>query len=411
MDINLFDSDLDRLFGPKAYRESPLGDSGMGCRLVGIDLAQSLDIEQVTFLLNALSEFRVLCIPGQDLSFFSLDDFEQFANHWGAPVPHPSNFLRGGKPAQSDGDSSGPFELIPFEKRRAAKINTIFPDRLKCLEHNSPAVLVVSNIKTRESGTGSLSNEKINGPGIVSGGSWHTDIEYEPIPIYVSMFLAHHLPSRRDSPERTWIGFKDVDFDFDPFSNLSHVESSEKELVRLRNQLPLNGETAFADTAAAFSELPTPDQVKLIQLRVRRRLNAGDPGWLAPLVRTNPRSKIRSLHSPVWASRPGIRPPIEVEGMSMTESRNFLDRLESHVLQRRFRYDHLHRPGDVVIWDNYMTLHTTPFIKETISSIDDVRILYRLSCKGEPAVTLPRNDPSEWLKKNIPGGYSTQVIK
>ena len=86
-----------------------------------------------------------------------------------------------------------------------------------------------------------------------------------------------------------------------------HRKSQERERrflqTRLRNILPLNGETAFADTAAAFAALPPAEQAKLEQVWVRRRLNDGDEGWLAPLVRTNPRSGIKSLHSPIWASR------------------------------------------------------------------------------------------------------------
>ena len=57
------------------------------------------------------------------------------------------------------------------------------------------------------------------------------------------------------------------------------------------------------------------------QLQVRRRLNEGDEGWLAPLVRTNPRSGLKSLHSPIWASRPRVRPAIEVQGVNRLRHR------------------------------------------------------------------------------------------
>ena len=93
--------------------------------------------------------------------------------------------------------------------------------------------------------------------------------------------------------------------------------------------------------------------------------------------------------------------------MSESESRAFLDRLEAHVLQERFRYDHLHQPGDVTLWDNYMTLHNSPPSKGNIDSIDDARLLYRLSCKGESILTLPRHDHEDWLKTHVPGGYTT----
>ena len=236
------------------------------------------------------------------------------------------------------------------------------------------------------------------------GGSWHTDIEYEPLPIYVSMFFVHHMPVRRDAPGGTWVEPLDLSGEPDPSP---YFEGSDPELIRLRKTLPVNGETAFADAAAAFAALPPERQELLERTRVRRRLNEGDAGWLAPLVRTNPRSGIKALHSPIWASRPGVRPAIEVDGMSSEESRVFLDELEAHVLQLRFRYDHLHVPGDVTLWDNYMTLHNTPLAKRNIDSIDDARLLYRLSCKGEPALTLPRNDPPEWLAAHINAGYTT----
>ena len=93
--------------------------------------------------------------------------------------------------------------------------------------------------------------------------------------------------------------------------------------------------------------------------------------------------------------------------MTMEASRVFLDQLEAHVLQPQFRYDHLHAAGDVTIWDNYMTLHNSPPCKSNIQSISDARLLYRLSCKGEPTLKLPRNDPSEWLQTHVTGGYVT----
>ncbi len=383
---------LQSLFGLEAQCETPLAQSGAGVRFTGIDLCDPLGREQVDFLLDALSHFRIVCIAGQDLARFSLAHFERFANHWGAPVPHPSNFMRGGKPAQQNGDSHGPIEMIPFEKRRVAAANLTFPDQLQCLPHESPAVLLTSNFY----GPPGAGESKVE-----AGGSWHTDIEYEPLPIYVSMFLAHKLPVTRHAPGETWVPVPDQE------DSAPYFEGSSAALMRLRKQVPLNGETAFADTAAAFAALSHEEQAELEQVQLRRRLNEGDEGFLAPLVRTNPRSGIKSLHSPVWASRPLVRPPVEVDGMTMEASRAFLDRLEAHVLQPQFRYDHLHGPGDVTIWDNYMTLHSAPPLKKNVCSLDDARLLYRLSCKGEPTLSLPRQDEPDWLAAHIPGGYAT----
>ena len=379
-------------FGAGARSESPLTATGTGMRLTGIDLSQPLNEGQVDFLLEALSQARILCIAGQSLDHFSLPHFERFANHWGAPIPHPSNFMRGGKPAQQDGDSDGPIELIPYENRKAAVADATFPGRLRCLPHQSPAVLVATNLL----GKAEPGDVRVKG-----GESWHTDVEYEPLPIYVSMFLCHRAPVSRDAECGTWVPEPESDTP-DPY-----FEGSDGALMRLRKQLPLNGETSYADTAAAFAALPAEEQAALERVQVRRRLNEGDEGWLAPLVRVDPRSGVKSMHSPVWASRPGIRPPIEVDGMTMEASRAFLDRLEAHLLQPEFRYDHVHVAGDVTIWNNYMTLHNSPPIKVNISAIDDARLLYRLSCKGEPALSLPRRDDQAWLDTHIAGGYVT----
>ena len=383
---------LQELFGGDAQCEYPLAQSGAGVRFTGIGLCRPLSEDQVGFLLDALSEFRIVCIAGQDLARFSLAHFERFANHWGAPIPHPNNFMRGGKLAQDDGASDGPIEWVPYEKRRVAVVDKFFPNRLQCLPHESPTVLVVSNF-----------NEKSEKGGfrVSSGGSWHTDIEYEVLPIYVSMFLVHSVPVAREAPGGYWIEAPGA---ADP---KPYFEDSDVKLMQLRKRLPLNGETAFADTAAAFAALPVDEQTALERVQLRRRLNEGDVGWLAPLVRTNLRSGIKSLHSPIWASRPRVRPPIEVEGMTMEQSRAFLDRLEAHVLQPQFRYDHAHTPGDATIWNNFMTLHNSPPMKVKITAIDDARLLYRLSCKGEPALSLPRQDNPDWLAAHVAAGYST----
>jgi len=393
------DEQLQVLFGAAARSEGPLAKSGAGRRFIGVDLCRPLNPEQVTFLLDALSQFGIVSIAGQDLASFSLAHFERFANHWGAPVPHPNNFMRGGKPAQSDGDSDGPFELIPFERRTAAAVNAAFPGQLQCLPHESPTVLVAANFRGAVKAGGQSQSVRVS-----SGGSWHTDIEYEPLPIYVSMFLVHKSPISRDAPGGHWMQDPDSG---DAQQVHPYFEDSDDELMRLRLRLPLNGETAFADTAAAFAALPPTQQVALERIQLRRRLNEQDEGWLAPLVRTNPRSGIKSLHSPIWASRPRVRPAVGVEGMSMQASRAFLDRLEAHVLQPPFRYDHAHTPGDVTLWDNYMTLHNSPPLKSNINAIDDARLLYRLSCKGAPALSLPRHDAPEWLAAHIAGGYTT----
>ena len=391
MDVSI-EQRLRDAFGAQVRCEGPLASSGAGLRLGGIDLSRPLTPEQVVVLLDALGRCRVLTLSGQDLDTFSVADFERFANHWGAPLPHPSNFN------QQDLESFMKMpELLPVEDRLWSKVNAAFPGQLRCLPGaDSPAVLVVANMR------GLSDEEREAGPTLTRGSTWHTDIEHHTIPLNVSLFYVHKAPVARDAPGGTWVPDpRHGDPPNEPYS-----EDADAELKRLRRSLPLNGETAFADTAAALAALPIAEQSRLSSIRVRRHWRIRNNGDWVPLVHTNPRSGIRSLHSPLWRPR-ALQVPVDVHGMSPEASRDFLEGIEAHVLQREFRYDHAHAPGDVTLWDLYMTIHIGPPMKENIQSIDDARLLYRISCKGEPALTLPRRDSRDWIDEHVFFGYTT----
>ena len=386
---------LQKAFGGQVRCEGPLASSGAGFRITGVDLGKLLEPNQVDALLDALSHYRIMTLADQDLESFSAAHFERFANHWGAPLPHPSNFKRLGNTRYYEP------ELLPPEERPSTRVNAAFPDQLRCLPGaDSPAVFVVTNVRDL------TAEERKAGPRLLPATTWHTDIEHHAIPLHVSMFLVHKAPVARDAPGGTWVpewvpGPEDARTD-------RYFEDSDPELLRLRRSLPLNGETSFADTAAAFAGLPGAEQSRLSKVRVRRHsYTRNDGANLAPLVRTNPRSGARSLHSPLWCPRPPTQIPLEVEGMSAETSRAFLEEIEAHVLQPEFRYDHAHTPGDVTLWDLFMTLHVAPPSKDNIQSLEDARLFYRISCKGEPALTLPRHDPPEWISEHIFLEYTT----
>ena len=214
------------------------------------------------------------------------------------------------------------------------------------------------------------------------------------MPLSTSMFFVQNVPTTRDALGGTWVP------NTLPEAGYYHPYSPA-ELMQRRLSLPLNGETAYTDTAAAFADLPLERQAELEQVMLRRRLRKGDPGWLIPLVYTNPRTGRKSLHSPVWASRGKNIAPVEVEGMSEQASREFLDQIEAHVLQPKYRYDHVHQPGDITIWSNFSTLHNAPPAKSVINQPEDARLMYRISCKGEPSYSLPRQDSDAWVEANI----------
>jgi alpha-ketoglutarate-dependent taurine dioxygenase len=77
--------------------------------------------------------------------------------------------------------------------------------------------------------------------------------------------------------------------------------------------------------------------------------------------------------------------PAQVEGMTLEASRHFLDKLETHILDPKYRYGHDHQSGDVTIWSNFSTVDNVPPAKRFINSPNDARLMYRISCKGSPS--------------------------
>lgn len=386
--LDSFDRKLKALFGSKATSTPLQPEGSFGRRLHHLDLTQRLSPDQAELLVAALDHFSLLTFPKQGDGDFALRHLERLANHFGAPLPHPKNY---GNYAQHVRHKV-PLELLAKDKQTATLSNRAFPGTLQCVaDASSPAVYVVTNLPG--SGTGAAEQ-------LASGLHWHTDVEFEPIPLSTSMFYVQSVPTRRDAPNSSWVP------NVVPEPGFYHPDSSTT-LMERRLKLPLNGETAFADTVGAFADLPPAKQEALEQVMLRRRLRPEDEGWLIPLVYENPRTGQRSLHSPIWASRGKNIAPVEVDGLGEEESRAFLDALEEHVLSPKYRYDHEHAPGDVTIWSNFATLHNAPPAKSIISDPRDARLMYRISCKGEPSFTLPRTDSEPWLKANIRPPYRT----
>ena len=372
---------LERLreaFAPSVDAVPLAGADRMGRRITGVDLSQPLSPSQAEALIGALDDWQVICLPGQQN--MTVHQLERLGNHFGAPIPHPSNI---------DDYLGGATRLKPVESRPSTAVNAAFPGQVSVRPGgDTPAAYLVTNLI----GAGPDKAPEVHG-----GQHWHTDIEFEPVPLSTSMFLVDHVPTARNETG-TWVTNPGNEPGF------YHPESSEL-LGDRRQALPLNGETAYTDTAAAYRALDEQHQMQLDSVMVRRRLRKGDEGFLMPLVYVNPRNGMKSLHSPVWASRGKRVAPAQVEGMTDTESRHFFDELEEHCLAPEFRYDHVHAPGDVTIWSNFSTLHVAPPTKKFVNDPADARLMYRVSCKGPVSAALPRPDTDEWIQTNITPPY------
>ena len=155
---------------------------------------------------------------------------------------------------------------------------------------------------------------------------WHTDASYMPVPVVLGMLHAVAVPPAS------------------PFGN---------------------GETEFADMRAAYDALPTETQSAIDGLVVQHDVfwsraqigfTAFPPGEREAyppspqrLVRRHPGSERKTLYLSAHASH--------IIDWPVADGRLLLWDLTAHATQPQFVYRHTWRTGDLVIWDNRVTMH------------------------------------------------------
>jgi taurine dioxygenase len=147
------------------------------------------------------------------------------------------------------------------------------------------------------------------------------------------------------------------------------------------------GNTLFANAYAAYESLP--DAIKR-RIDGRRALNAYDydtaatkrgtrladgvPHYVHPVVRTHPATGRKALYVNRLMT-------VNIQGMAEAESDALLELLFDHQERADFIYEHVWRPGDLLLWDNRCTLHA-----RTDFSADERRLLRRVTILGEKPV-------------------------
>jgi alpha-ketoglutarate-dependent 2,4-dichlorophenoxyacetate dioxygenase len=150
---------------------------------------------------------------------------------------------------------------------------------------------------------------------------WHTDASFQDPPGRYSMLSAKVVPSVAADTE-----FADMRAAFDALD----AETKEKlEGLRAHHSI------AYSRKILGF-EFSEEEQQKL-------------KGAVHPIVRTNPRTRRRSLYLASHASR--------IIDWPVPEGRLFLRDLIEHATQPQYVYRHIWRIGDLVIWDNRATMH------------------------------------------------------
>jgi taurine dioxygenase len=166
-----------------------------------------------------------------------------------------------------------------------------------------------------------------------AGQDWHTDMSYSRTIAYANVLHAVRVPRRGDRPL---------------------------------------GDTRFANMAAAYDALAPDMQRRLRGLRavhdfekfwdnMRRR-----PGSSRPPLSAAQRAQKPPVSHPIVLEHPVSGRPllyvnpgyaVRIEGLPERESDELLAFLFEHQLAARFQYAHQWSEGDVLMWDDLVTLH------------------------------------------------------
>jgi taurine dioxygenase len=162
-----------------------------------------------------------------------------------------------------------------------------------------------------------------------------------------------------------------------------HQEVPAKATLLYAIEIPSQGgNTLFSNAYAAYETLP--ENIKR-RIAGRRALNAyttdttlrstnyddAKSSYWHPVVRTHPATGRKALYVNRLMTR-------EIEGLPREESEAILQKLFDHQEKPKFVYEHVWRPGDILMWDNRCTLHA-----RTDFSAGERRLLRRVTILGE----------------------------
>ena len=144
------------------------------------------------------------------------------------------------------------------------------------------------------------------------------------------------------------------------------------------------GDTLFANIYAAYDTLPADVQARIETLRgvhyydplgeyivQKGPISPNAMRWAHPVVHRHPITGRKALYVNRLMT-------YEIEGMTADEAEPLLNLLFDHQEQPHFVYQHVWRPGDVVLWDNRCTLHA-----RTDFSTEERRLLRRITIQRE----------------------------
>ena len=181
-----------------------------------------------------------------------------------------------------------------------------------------------------------LSNVVENGKPIGladAGQDWHTDMSYARMIAFANVLYAVKVP-RRDG----------VVLGNTEFSNMHAAYDDLPADVKAR----IDGLTATHDFDKFWSMMVKRPGSKRAPLSEAQR--KARPPVTHPVVLTHPISGRKVLYA-----NPGYT--VKINELSQAESDELLDYLFAHQLQAKYRYVHRWQEGDVLMWENFGTIH------------------------------------------------------
>ncbi len=180
---------------------------------------------------------------------------------------------------------------------------------------------------------------------------WHSDSTFDDVPALVTMLMGVETP---DVGGETLVASSRLAYDALP-------ETEQRRLAGLVAIHKLSGAPRLAGETFVARHEDHPE------MGVHRR----------PLVATHPATGRHAL-APSGSA-------FAVEGMDEAAGRELLRGVRAHITSPAFVTRYKIAPGEILLWDNYQTMHSATPI-EYSNDPGKRRLLYRVSTKGLPAI-------------------------
>lgn len=181
----------------------------------------------------------------------------------------------------------------------------------------------------------------------------HADHQWTPLPSFGSLLYAIELP--KDGGQTSWI------------NTIKAYEALDEETKAQINQLQLITYNPFVRFQSNKGGNAYAGNMPKYRFKDQPILGHAYPH---PLVRTHPESGRKAL----WLN---THTEVELVNYDDQAGSELIAKLREHVLKTEFAYEHNWEAGDIVFWDNQVTLHSRrPF------PADQRRLLKRISLAG-----------------------------